>query len=752
MGHCTLVQAPTGYTYYHWDAAGNMTLAEPPAGVVTFMHDAERRRVGKTSIDGSFTRFVYDAKRLLQESAADGSEELTYTAATDEPFGYLLNEYEAGSGTNLYYQYDAQASTEMLSDDAGNVLGPYAYQAFGLIANASMSGWADLTPDLWASMGPDDWGELPVGRQSNFGGNFAAFGQNGAYLDPETQLYLMGGSGGTGRYYDPVGGRFISEDRTGMAGGDANLFRYCGNDPVNKKDPGGAEPAGINHAYPLYLGGAPSQEYMIYLNETRHTAFHDSIRKYFRANHITDEKSDDARLFWASRPDAEREAVLRDAMKAADYDEKLIDKALPAVTKSAQKGVNRTEFRIESRLGQAAGDAETRLREEAATLKSAERQKLEYTVARANYEESVKNVEQATKRDLGFSEIAARQRGALNARRELLVAQMRAAGRTELGPGAAKIAAQTRTFDEILDRGDVLLRSVRVSSKVLTAVGGAFAAFGLAGQASASVSAFTKPNTKEGDFYNRAVDVLTRLQNGENVNATEVSSVTSTKQGYLSPAIDSFLQEYANALIARPDAPLGVADNVKEELSKRMQATATGFSKSADELRAAIHEVGVGLKELGPEPLGEQADVDIQGAVEGGTAALHAIKSAVGDAFSEAQVIAGGAFEGIHNEAAALAEQQRLAAEENARRARERDLQRWKGGIVYTDSQGRTRWRPSATVIDVHDPMPKWQPFDKPGHWEHDELDPYRERWAYVFEEPNPKFPETAIGREYPSR
>ena len=246
VGHCTLVQAPTGYTYYHWDAAGNMTLAEPPAGVVTLSYDAERRRVGKTSIDGSFTRFVYDVDRLLQESAGDGSEEITYTAATDDPYGYLLNEYEAGSGTNLYYQYDAQASTEALSDDAGNVLGPYAYQAFGLIANASMSGWADLTPDLWASMGADDWGELPVGPQSNFAGNFAAFGQNGAYLDPETQLYLMGGGGGTGRYYDPVSGRFISEDRTGMAGGDANLFRYCGNDPVNRKDPSGADDARYN--------------------------------------------------------------------------------------------------------------------------------------------------------------------------------------------------------------------------------------------------------------------------------------------------------------------------------------------------------------------------------------------------------------------------------------------------------------------------------------------------------------------------
>ena len=142
-----------------------------------------------------------------------------------------------GRGTALHYQHDAQGCTEALSDEAGDVLGPYGYRAFGLIANASMSGWADLSPDLWASMGVQDWYDLPVGPQSNFAG----FGQKGAYLDPETQLYLMGSGGGSARYYDPVTGRFISEDRIGLAGGDPNLFRYCGNDPVNLRDPSGRD-------------------------------------------------------------------------------------------------------------------------------------------------------------------------------------------------------------------------------------------------------------------------------------------------------------------------------------------------------------------------------------------------------------------------------------------------------------------------------------------------------------------------------
>ena len=41
------------------------------------------------------------------------------------------------------------------------------------------------------------------------------------------------------RWYEPGTGRFINEDPSGFKGGDANLYRYVGNDPVNKVDPSG---------------------------------------------------------------------------------------------------------------------------------------------------------------------------------------------------------------------------------------------------------------------------------------------------------------------------------------------------------------------------------------------------------------------------------------------------------------------------------------------------------------------------------
>ncbi len=43
------------------------------------------------------------------------------------------------------------------------------------------------------------------------------------------------------RWYDPNTRQFISPDPLGFAGGDANLFRYAGNNPVNANDPGGGQ-------------------------------------------------------------------------------------------------------------------------------------------------------------------------------------------------------------------------------------------------------------------------------------------------------------------------------------------------------------------------------------------------------------------------------------------------------------------------------------------------------------------------------
>ncbi|MBX9627998.1 MAG: RHS repeat-associated core domain-containing protein [Gemmataceae bacterium] len=39
--------------------------------------------------------------------------------------------------------------------------------------------------------------------------------------------------------YSPTLGRWVTQDPIGFAAGDANLYRFVGNDPINKTDPSG---------------------------------------------------------------------------------------------------------------------------------------------------------------------------------------------------------------------------------------------------------------------------------------------------------------------------------------------------------------------------------------------------------------------------------------------------------------------------------------------------------------------------------
>jgi RHS repeat-associated protein len=63
--------------------------------------------------------------------------------------------------------------------------------------------------------------------------------------DSETGLYSLGA-----RYYDPTSGRFQSQDPIGFRAGDANLYCYVGNNPVNATDPSGLEDKIISEIKP----------------------------------------------------------------------------------------------------------------------------------------------------------------------------------------------------------------------------------------------------------------------------------------------------------------------------------------------------------------------------------------------------------------------------------------------------------------------------------------------------------------------
>ena len=64
----------------------------------------------------------------------------------------------------------------------------------------------------------------------------------GSQYLPETGLYDM-----RNRFYSPALNRFLQTDPIGFAGDALNLYRYCGNDPVDRSDPMGLEDDGYIH-------------------------------------------------------------------------------------------------------------------------------------------------------------------------------------------------------------------------------------------------------------------------------------------------------------------------------------------------------------------------------------------------------------------------------------------------------------------------------------------------------------------------
>jgi RHS repeat-associated protein len=110
----------------------------------------------------------------------------------------------SGAGSTLLA--DGLGSALALTDPSGAVQTQYTYDAFG---KTTSSGSVSSNTSQY------------TGRDND-----------------NTGLYYY-----RARYYSPALQRFISEDPIGFAGGDANLYAYVANNPVNFSDPLGTNPA-----------------------------------------------------------------------------------------------------------------------------------------------------------------------------------------------------------------------------------------------------------------------------------------------------------------------------------------------------------------------------------------------------------------------------------------------------------------------------------------------------------------------------
>jgi RHS repeat-associated protein len=186
-----------------WDQANQLASydgpdARDPSQTVsdTFAYNADGLRQTKT-VNGQLTNEVYDLTNDLPLMIEDGP-----TAYITGPTGLPIEQIKQ-DGTTRYYSTDQLGSTTTLTDQTGDTVASYTYDAYG----------------------------NPTGTVSSTENPFRYAGQ---YTDPETGLQYL-----RARYYDPSTGQFLSRDP--LEAQTRDPYGYAADNPLSFTDPTGMD-------------------------------------------------------------------------------------------------------------------------------------------------------------------------------------------------------------------------------------------------------------------------------------------------------------------------------------------------------------------------------------------------------------------------------------------------------------------------------------------------------------------------------
>ncbi len=241
------VIATGAVTEYKWDYRNRLievtdrTCAVGAAtSVVTFQYDAFDRRTGKqvdSNADGTIDReeaWAWEGDQVaLQLVDADGAGSGTWKLTNRYLYGDMadmiladeqlpsggigLTTVSATSGNVLWPLADHLGSVRDLVDSNGIIREHVVYDSFG---NRLSESDFDSAGNAIAS--------------SNSAAIDHLFGYTGREWDRDVDLQYN-----RARWFDPVHGRWLSQDPIGFAAGDANLYRYVGNGVTGALDPSG---------------------------------------------------------------------------------------------------------------------------------------------------------------------------------------------------------------------------------------------------------------------------------------------------------------------------------------------------------------------------------------------------------------------------------------------------------------------------------------------------------------------------------
>ena len=156
-------------------------------------YDAEGLR-HEMEENGKLVQFIFRGTEVVAEETQE--EKIRYIRA-----GELLASDAKSAKTYYHYASDEMGSITHVTDEEGNILNRYEYDA-----------WGNLTAE-----------EEQVPNR---------FKYTEEQFDPITQQYYL-----RARFYNPALARFMQEDT--YRGDGLNLYAYCANNPVRYVDPSG---------------------------------------------------------------------------------------------------------------------------------------------------------------------------------------------------------------------------------------------------------------------------------------------------------------------------------------------------------------------------------------------------------------------------------------------------------------------------------------------------------------------------------
>jgi len=205
----------SSYTF-SWENARQLATLIKGSYSLSFEYNNEGIRTSKT-VNG--VEHIYHLSNSLIMSEEWGNNLVLYLYDADgSPIGmqYRNTSYGEGQFDTYWFEKNLQGDVVAVYNHSGIKLIAYTYDAWG---NSSVS-YYNSGASTTATYNP--------------------FRYRGYYLDSESGFYYL-----NSRYYDPAIGRFITADKLSSIKAspfdvaDKNLYTYCDNNPVTRKDDGG---------------------------------------------------------------------------------------------------------------------------------------------------------------------------------------------------------------------------------------------------------------------------------------------------------------------------------------------------------------------------------------------------------------------------------------------------------------------------------------------------------------------------------